>query len=357
MSDAGHGDAEDSAGAGDTTSDAERGGSESGGPESGNAERGGSQGGDAERGGFRGGDAERGGSQGGDAERGGSQGGDAERGGSQGGDAERGGSQGGDAERGDSGRGESERGDAEGGGSAGGASEGAGRGLRISAMVMCALLAAILGAVGGSWIAGRDYGPLPDDAAAVRLAQEIIPGVAPAGEIDRRDYRYGSPLGDDESGSGYVEIPYAETGFESEVKCDHDQAARAGAEAHGWTDFSRVDGYLCDNWNARRGDLVIAYTHDLGPTLTIYRSTTAAGYGALLGAGLGAIVGAATGAVLGRRRAGLVIGVVGLPLVVLLPITLLLLAALASGGGDGPYPEFWTFWPSLFRLFTHGWFS
>jgi hypothetical protein len=230
-----------------------------------------------------------------------------------------------------------------------------GRWPRIVAMMLSAAVLGIIGATAGSWIGGLNPGPLPDNTEALRIAQEITPGVTPVGELERRDYVYGSRLGDEDSGPGHVEIPYQlDDGTAVEVDeddCRLDQLARANAVKRGWEDFDEIAGFSCTSWHAQRGDLVLAWTHDgLGPVVTFYRSTTGASIGALLGAVMGALAGLAGCRVRGRRP-WVLIAALTPPALVLVPVTALFLVAGLSGAAEGPAMQFWTLWPILFRLF------
>ncbi|GLW32532.1 hypothetical protein [Actinoplanes regularis] len=211
----------------------------------------------------------------------------------------------------------------------------------------------IIGAIVGSWVGGFNPGPLPDNTEALRMAREILPGVNPPGELDRRDYVYGSRLGDEEWGPGYVEIPYEPddggTGT-GEPDCSLDRLARTNAVRQGWEGLRDVTELRCSGWVAQRGDVVIAYTHDTqGPVVTFYRSTTGATVGALIGALAGVLAGVAVCRPLSRRPLVL-IAVLALPGLVLLPVTALALVV-AFVGHEGPVPELWTYWPILARLF------
>lgn len=222
-------------------------------------------------------------------------------------------------------------------------------------MALSAMVLGIAGATAGSWIGGLDPGPLPGNTEALRIARDIVPGVTPAGEIDRRDFVYGSRLGDEESGPGYVEIPYKlDDGSDLsavEDDCGLDGLARANAIKQGWEDFDEIAGFSCTSWRAQRGDLVLAYTHDgLGPVMTFYRSTTGSTIGALIGAVMGALAGAA-GSRAWSRRAWVQIAVLTSPALILVPVTALFVVASLSPEGEGPAPQFWTVWPTLFRLF------
>ncbi|MEU4557128.1 hypothetical protein AB0F72_01975 [Actinoplanes sp. NPDC023936] len=227
--------------------------------------------------------------------------------------------------------------------------------LRGAGVVLGALLLGIIGATAGSWVGSLDPRPLPTDAEALRLTQEILPGVIPAGERDRRDYLYGSPLGDEQAGTGFVSISYErEEGKPgpSPDECRLDDQARTGATRSGWVDFRTVTGYSCDNWSAKRGDLAIAYTHDtIGSVVTFYRPTAGATLGMLIGAVAGALVGAAATYFLGRRRPRATLVILAVPALLLIPVTGLYIAGLISNMYEGPLPAFWTTWYDLARLF------
>jgi hypothetical protein len=233
-----------------------------------------------------------------------------------------------------------------------------GRWTRIVAVTLGAVVFGIVGATAGSWLGGLDPGPLPDNTEALRIAREITPGVTPAGELDRRDYVYGSRLGDEDSGSGYVEIPYElDEGSaidEGDVDCGLDQLARANAARSGWESFEEITGSACSSWRAHLGDLVVAYTHDgLGSVITFYRSTTGATVGALLGAVVGALAGVAACRAWNRSPWALIAGL-SLSALVLVPVTALFTAASLDSQGEGPAMQFWTIWPILFRsVFFH----
>ncbi|MFU8871028.1 hypothetical protein [Micromonospora sp. SL4-19] len=216
-----------------------------------------------------------------------------------------------------------------------------------------ALLLAIVGATVGSWIGGRNPAPLPSNAEALVLAQEIVPGVTPAGEMDRRDYEYGSPLGDESYGPGYVELhyePYRDDPIDPVWDCGPDR--RASAAAHGWRQFRGLTGHPCASWSAERANLVADYTHDgTGPVVTFYRATPAGvAAGTLSGALLGALVGAVAFHALSGRHRPMLLHVGAPAAVVLFPGAVLVVSSLVLGGYEGPTPPFWTVWPSLARL-------
>ncbi|WP_221329096.1 hypothetical protein [Actinoplanes sp. L3-i22] len=189
------------------------------------------------------------------------------------------------------------------------------------------------------------------------MSREVRPGVTPEGEVEHRDYVYGSRLGDEESGAGFVEIPYTPhdgSAIIGDSDCGPDETARANAEAHGWEDFTTITGLPCSNWRAQRDDVVLAYTHDsLGAVITFYRPT---GW-STLGAVLGAVLAAAVGAVALRplsRRPRILTTVLAIPGLILLPATVLALAYTLSGSREEPIPPFWTTWVALARLFFYG---
>ncbi|MFU8853361.1 hypothetical protein ACNAW0_20580 [Micromonospora sp. SL1-18] len=222
-------------------------------------------------------------------------------------------------------------------------------------VLLGALLLAILGATVGSWIGGRNPAPLPSNAEALVLAQEIIPGVTPDGETDRRDYEYGSRLGDESYGPGFVEVNYEPLReYAPEViDCGPGRATRANAATHGWQHFRGLPGYPCASWSAERGNLVAEYTHDAGgPVVTFYRATPAGvAAGTLIGALLGALAGAFAFHVLRSRHRPMLLRVAVPAAVVLLPGAAIILSVLVLGGYEGPTPVFWTVWPTLARLF------
>ncbi|MDR6318912.1 hypothetical protein [Actinoplanes couchii] len=223
-------------------------------------------------------------------------------------------------------------------------------------MVLSALLLGITGATAGSWLGDSNPSPLPANAEALRLAQEILPGVSPTGGIDRRDYIYGSPLGDEESGPGFVAIAYeADEGHAgpSLDECRLDEQARIGAATAGWEGFHEISGYpSCSNWRAERGKVVLAYTHDtIGSVITFYRPTTGASVGMLVGLTIGLLAGVAGYTLVGRRRPTLTLVLLAIPNLALVPVAALFVAGLIVGLHDGPTPAFWTLWVSLARLF------
>jgi hypothetical protein len=222
---------------------------------------------------------------------------------------------------------------------------------RLTAIVLGALVAGIVGANVGSWVAGRGSGPLPGDDEALRLAREILPRVTAVAEIDRRDYLYGSPLGDEEYGPGYVEISYGGHSGAADPDCGHDRPARDRAAELGWEDPREITGYPCTSWNVSRGDLVMAYTHQgSSPVITFYRSTTWSTAGALIGA-LAGILAAAALFRPPTRRPLVAVAVLAPPLLLLLPVTVIMIVAVTGGGIEGPAPQLWSAWPALARLF------
>ncbi|GLY04072.1 hypothetical protein [Actinoplanes sp. NBRC 101535] len=230
---------------------------------------------------------------------------------------------------------------------------------RAVAVVLGAVAFGIIGATAGSWIGSLNPGPLPDNVEALRMAADIVPGVVPAGELDRRDYVYGSRLGDEESGQGYVEILYASEDDEATLDeardCSLDGLARDSAERHGWAGFAEITGYICASWRAQKDDLVVVYVnHGLGPELTFYRATIGPTAGALIGALFGALAGAAAGHAWRRHPVPLIV-VLTPPALVLVPFTVLILAALLSGDPEEPFPPFWTLGPTLARAFFFYW--
>ncbi|WP_157441397.1 hypothetical protein [Actinoplanes awajinensis] len=215
---------------------------------------------------------------------------------------------------------------------------------RVAAVVLGALLLGVVGATAGSWVAGREFGALPDDVEAVRLAQEILPGAAVAEEIDRHDFLYGAHLGDEEYGPGYVQISY-----QKGVDCDLDRLAWQNAAKHGWEEAGAITGRQCSSWNFRRGDLVMAYAHQgSGTEVTFYRSTTRSTIGALIGALGGILAGVAVFRPLSRRPVVLLAALIP-PALILVPVTGLVVVAAVSGV-EGPTPQLWSVWPALARL-------
>ncbi|WP_433824514.1 hypothetical protein ACQP2E_20440 [Actinoplanes sp. CA-015351] len=225
--------------------------------------------------------------------------------------------------------------------------------LRNGLALLGALLAGIIGATAGSYAGALSPDPLPGDTASLLLAQEILPGVTPAGERDRRDFLYGSRLGDEEYGPGYVSIAYEPDTDrpDSDTACRLDHTARTQAAAAGWNDFGSLSWYPCENWSAERDHLLVTYTHDdFGPVLTFYRaSSLATAAGTLIGAILGACAGATAFHALRRRRLLLVI--LSLPGVLLIPVAALYLIPLIPAESDGPAPPLWAVWVTLHRLF------
>ncbi|MEU4163354.1 hypothetical protein [Actinoplanes sp. NPDC026670] len=222
---------------------------------------------------------------------------------------------------------------------------------RVSAMAFGILLAGIVGAHIGSWVAGRDSGALPGNDQALQLVREILPEstatTSASAEIDRRDYLYGSPLGDEEYGPGYVEVSL---GGDADTGCLDDRIARERAAAHGWTEPRDIAGFVCPGWNAQRGDLVMAYVQQgSGLTVTFYRSTTGSTVGALAGAVAGGLAGFALFRPLSRRPLAVVAALIP-PALALIPVMIVFAVAIGHGGLEGPTPQLWSVWPALARL-------
>ncbi|WP_433046946.1 hypothetical protein [Dactylosporangium sp. CS-033363] len=217
--------------------------------------------------------------------------------------------------------------------------------MRVWAMLLTAIILSTAGATAGSWLGGRTTAHLPTDEGARRLAAEIVPGAAPEGQVNRRDYAYGFALGDDDYGPGFVDVQY------TDKDCAFPGRALDHATRAGWGDVHRRHGFQCDEWSARRGDLVVTLTDGGGgPALTFYRATPAAlGWATLLGAVLGALLGAALGT---RLRPGLVL--------VLGALAVLPGAALGSVGAvlNAMFPPalpFWTVWVFMVYLLLPFW--
>jgi hypothetical protein len=234
------------------------------------------------------------------------------------------------------------------------------RALRMWALILGTLILATAGATVGSWYGGYNTRPLPSDAQALGLASELLPGVAPAGGTDRRDYQYGFALGDDDFGPGYVEIRYApirQNLDEVSVHCELSQRALANAAPHGWRNIHRMPGYLCEDWCAERSGVVAAFTHDsAGPVLTFYRAAPAGlGFATLAGAVLGAVAGAVLSLLLTRRRRPRLLLAVTLTALGVLPGMALGSIGMALNLSRSPALPLWTVWPPLIFLLIPLW--
>jgi hypothetical protein len=232
------------------------------------------------------------------------------------------------------------------------------RALRVWTLILGTLILATIGATVGSWYGGHDNKALPSDRQALGLASELLPGVVPAGGIDRRDYQYGFAIADDDFGPGYVEIRYVGQDLDqASADCELSRRALSNARQQGWRNIHTAAGYPCDDWSAERTEVVAGFSQDsAGPVLTFYRATPARlGFATLVGAILGAAVGAGLSALLTRRRRPLVLLVVMLTAIGMLPGMAYGSIGMALNLSHSPALPFWTVWPSLLFLLIPLW--
>ncbi|MEV0135971.1 hypothetical protein AB0H83_46965 [Dactylosporangium sp. NPDC050688] len=239
----------------------------------------------------------------------------------------------------------------------------AGGALRTWVLIASTLIMATAGATAGSWYGGRASSPLPTDTQAVELAAELLPGVDPTGETQRRDYGYGFALGDDDFGPGFVEVSYAPTGQGQnqgtavDTDCAYSRRALTNALLRGWRNLHRTVAGPCEEWTAERGDVaVVSSTDGFASSLTFHRAAPAGlGLATLAGALLGAAAGALAAALLTRRARPLLILVVTLAVIGLLPGMVFGATGMVLNARQSPALPFWTVWPSLLFVLVPLW--